>query len=131
MPTRGTSSRRIAVSIAVAVAVSVAAPLALAGQRTTPKLIGNAKAGKTVFTTTCAGCHTLKAAGAHGTIGPSLDKAALTEAVLIKAVTNGGATVMTAAARAKYQVPMAAFKGTLSAAQIQNVAAFVYTSTHK
>ena len=48
-------------------------------------------------------CHTLKAAGAVGNIGPNLDKTAkaLTEATIIKAITNGGASVMTKAAAAK------------------------------
>ena len=40
-------------------------------------------------------------------------------------------TVMTKAAVAKYSIKMTAYKGSLSTKQIQNVAAFVYTSTHK
>ena len=39
---------------------------------------GNAAAGKEIFTTTaqptCASCHTLKEAGATGTVGPDLDE---------------------------------------------------------
>jgi mono/diheme cytochrome c family protein len=97
-----------------------------------PALVGNAKAGKSVFATTCGACHTLMAAGAVGTIGPNLDKVAnaLTEADLIKAVTDGGASIMTKAAAAKYATHMVAYKGTLSTTQIQNVAAFIYKSTH-
>jgi mono/diheme cytochrome c family protein len=97
------------------------------------KVVGNPKAGKTVFTTNCGACHTLKAAGALGNIGPNLDKAAktLTEATIVKAVTKGGSSVMTKAAAAKYSTMMVAYGGVLSKTQIQNVAAFVYTSTHK
>ena len=86
-----------------------------------------------VFTTTCGTCHTLKAAKTAGTIGPNLDKAAapLTEALIIKAITNGGATIMTKSAAGEYPVKRAAFKGTLPEATINNVAAFVYPSTHK
>lgn len=111
------------------IALALAAPALSA----TPKLIGNPKAGKTVFTTTCGACHTLKAAAAVGNIGPNLDKVAgaLTEATLIKAVTNGGSTVMTKAAVAKYTTLMVAYKGVLTPKQIDDVAAFVYTSTHK
>ena len=115
-------------------ALACAAP-ALAHPSAAPKVVGNPKAGKTVFTTTgnCGACHTLKAAAAVGNIGPNLDKAAklLTEATIVKAVTNGGATVMTKAAAAKYSTMMVAYSSVLSKTQIQNVAAFVYVSTHK
>ena len=37
---------------------------------------------------------------------------------------------MTKAAAAKYSTQMVAYKGTLSTKQIQDVAAFIYTSTH-
>jgi len=37
---------------------------------------GNAAAGKSVFTSTgCGSCHTFKAAGTNGTVGPNLDDA--------------------------------------------------------
>jgi mono/diheme cytochrome c family protein len=125
--------RRIGAAIAGLCLLAFVAPVALGdSSAATPKLIGNAKAGKTVFSTTCAACHTLKAAGAVGTLGPNFDKIkpALAEAIIIKAVTNGGATVMPKAQLAKYTTQMAAYKGSLSATQINNVAAFVYTSTH-
>ncbi len=111
----------------------VAPDSALGRTGATPKLIGNAKAGKASFSSTCSACHTLKAAGAVGNIGPSLDKAApaLTEATIIKAITNGGSTVMTKAAAAKYTTMMVAYKGSLTPTVINNIAAFVYTSTHK
>jgi cbb3-type cytochrome c oxidase subunit III len=62
----------------------------------------------------CAGCHTLKAAGSTGTVGPNLDQLAskLTVAVVTHQVTNGGAI-------------MPSFAGTLSTAQIAAVAKYV------
>jgi len=62
----------------------------------------------------CAGCHTLAAAGSTGTVGPNLDQlgSKLTLAIVAKQVTNGGAV-------------MPAFKGKLTAAQIQAVAKYV------
>src|SRR5579862_1331105 len=63
---------------------------------------GNAVAGKQVFETAgCKGCHTLKPACAR----------------IVLQVTNGGAI-------------MPAFKSSLSTTQIQDVAAFVFKSTH-
>jgi cbb3-type cytochrome c oxidase subunit III len=68
----------------------------------------------------CSGCHTLAAAGSTGTVGPNLDQLApnLTVAIVARQVTNGGAV-------------MPAFKGKLSAAQIQAVAQYVDSSAGK
>src|SRR5262245_36281397 len=42
---------------------------------TTPAAKGDPVAGKAVFLSAgCTGCHTLKAANAHGTVGPNLDE---------------------------------------------------------
>jgi sulfite dehydrogenase len=105
-------------------------PAAALGDRSA-KVVGNPKLGKPIFVSTCAVCHTLKAANAVGKIGPDLDRTNLTQAVLIKAITNGGGSVMTKAAVAKYATHMTAYKGVLSPDQIKNVSAYVYTSTHK
>jgi sulfite dehydrogenase len=79
---------------------------------------GDATAGKQVFETAgCKGCHTLKAAGATGTVGPNLDDAKPDLALIVDRVVNG-------------QGGMPSFKGQLSDKQIADVAAFVYKSTH-
>jgi mono/diheme cytochrome c family protein len=78
---------------------------------------GDATAGKQVFETAgCKGCHTLKAAGATGTVGPNLDQAKPPLSKVVTQVLNGGGA-------------MPPFKGTLSSKQIADVAAFVVTST--
>ena len=89
------------------------ASVAGAGGYTTAGPIGTS--GAAIFKGAgCAGCHTLKAAGATGTIGRNLDQlaSALTLSIIVKQVTNGGAV-------------MPAFKGKLTAAQIQAVAQYV------
>lgn len=69
--------------------------------------------GKHVFQTAgCASCHTLKDAGATGTIGPNLDDKKPSEARVATQVTNGGKI-------------MPAFKTKLSAAEIAAVAKYV------
>jgi mono/diheme cytochrome c family protein len=74
---------------------------------------GDPVAGKKVFTSAgCSGCHTLKDAGATGNIGPNLDDLKPSEAAVQHQVEVGGGA-------------MPAFKGQLSATQIQNVAAYV------
>jgi mono/diheme cytochrome c family protein len=79
---------------------------------------GDPVAGKAVFETAgCGGCHTLKAAGSTGNVGPNLDDLKPSEDKVVEQVTNGGGG-------------MPPFKGQLSAKQIQDVAAFVFTSTH-
>jgi cytochrome c6 len=96
------------VALALAMAVSALAA-------TNP---GNAKKGKAVFAANCSACHTLKAANARGTIGPNLDQKKPTYAKAVLRVTNGKGA-------------MTSFKAMLSKTQIQDVAAFVYASTHK
>jgi mono/diheme cytochrome c family protein len=70
--------------------------------------------GKTVFTQNCKGCHTLKDAGATGSVGPNLDDLKPPKATVVRQVNNGGG-------------PMPAFKGKLSDAQIDAVATYVST----
>jgi cytochrome c553 len=76
----------------------------------------NAAAGATVFETAgCGSCHTLKAAGANGQIGPNLDNAHPGfEAVRAKVQGGGGG--------------MPSFAGQLTSKQIRDVAAFVAKS---
>jgi cbb3-type cytochrome c oxidase subunit III len=74
--------------------------------------------GKLIFQKKCASCHTLKDAGATGTIGPNLDQLMPSFAIAQKQVTNGG------------QV-MPAFKDVLSKAQIDAVAKYVATHAGK
>ncbi len=73
---------------------------------------GDAAAGKTVFTANCGGCHTLKDAGTSGAVGPKLDEVKPDAAKVTDRVTNGKGV-------------MPPFKGTLSDADIANVAAYV------
>ena len=74
---------------------------------------GDPVAGKQVFETAgCKGCHTLKDAGATGNVGPNLDQLKPAKAVVAHQVEVGGGA-------------MPAFKGQLSDAQIQAVAAYV------
>ncbi len=95
---------------------------------TAPKVIGNAVTGKTLFTSAgCSSCHVLAAAKSKGKIGPSLDAETLTEAKIITQITNGGYGVMGIAAKKQYPFPMSSFKSKLTAAKIQDIAAFVYT----
>jgi mono/diheme cytochrome c family protein len=82
---------------------------------------GNAKVGKSVFVASCGTCHVLKAAKTTGTIGPDLDRTKLAYATIRNVVTKG---------KSGSEGTMPPFRGTLSTKQIQNVAAFVYASTH-
>jgi mono/diheme cytochrome c family protein len=78
---------------------------------------GNAEAGAEVFASAgCGGCHTLKAAGSSGTVGPNLDEAKPDHDLVVERVTNG-------------KGPMPSFKDQLSEQQIQDVAAYVVAST--
>ena len=73
--------------------------------------------GRRIFVSSgCGGCHTLSAAGATGTVGPSLDLAKPSFDLVVERVTKGTA-----------QMP--SFKDVLSEQQIESVAAFVVAAT--
>ena len=75
--------------------------------------------GKDVFAKSgCASCHTLKDAGATGTVGPNLDEAKPSKDLVVERVTNGKA-------------PMPSFKGQLTGEEIQAVAEYVSTVAGK
>ena len=78
--------------------------------------------GRKVFTQIaqppCALCHTLKAAGAEGTIGPSLDELGLDQEKVLQAVRNGVGV-------------MPPFKDKLTPEQIEAVSRFVAESAGK
>jgi cytochrome c6 len=73
-------------------------------------------AGKTVFTTNCGSCHTLKEASTSGEVGPNLDELEPDLATVEHQVENGGGGM-----------PAFGKEGTLSAAEIKDVATFVST----
>lgn len=75
---------------------------------------------KAIFSANCASCHTLKAAGATGTVGPNLDELGVDEATIEHQVINGGG-------------PMPAFgkEGTLSPEEVKAVSAYVATEAGK
>jgi mono/diheme cytochrome c family protein len=74
---------------------------------------GGTAAGKAVFAKAgCGGCHTLKDAGTSGNVGPNLDQLKPTKDRVAHQVTVGGGA-------------MPAFKGQLTDAEIQEVAAYV------
>jgi mono/diheme cytochrome c family protein len=78
---------------------------------------GDPVAGKQVFETAgCKGCHTLKDAGASGTVGPNLDQAKPALSLVVQRVTLG-------------KGGMPSFKAQLSTKQIANVAAYVVKAT--
>jgi mono/diheme cytochrome c family protein len=84
-------------------------------------LQGDPVAGKAVFAANgCASCHTLAAAGATGTYGPNLDVAKPGQARVRLFVQNGSTSG---------GVSMPAFSD-MSATDLNNIAAFVYASTH-
>src|SRR6266516_5448849 len=97
-------------------AANTAAPATSTSTPSPPPGSGDAAAGKIVFTKTaspsCASCHTLKDAGSTGTVGPNLDQLKPDLARVKRQVENGGAV-------------MPAFKGKLSAKQIDDVATYV------
>ncbi len=101
--------------VAAYVAAVAGTPASIAASKP-PSALGND--GKAIFQSECASCHTLKAAGATGTVGPNLDQLKPAQARVVRQVTNGGAV-------------MPAFKGKLTPAQIAAVATYVSSNAGK
>lgn len=101
---------------AIDVAAYVASVAGVGGFAAAPGSVGTN--GEAIFKANCSSCHTLAAAGSTGTVGPNLDQLKPAMAVVVHQVTNGGSI-------------MPAFKGKLSAAQIQAVAKYVSSSAGK
>jgi mono/diheme cytochrome c family protein len=80
---------------------------------------GAAADGEAIFAEAgCGSCHTLKAAGATGTVGPNLDDAKPSKELVVDRVTNGKGA-------------MPSFKGSYSAEQIAAVADYVSRNAGK
>ena len=80
-------------------------------------LVGDPTVGAALFPSSCGSCHALAAANTTGTSGPNLDAYAPTQEILVGYIANGSDA-------------MPAFGGTLTDAQIDGLAAYVYRSTH-
>jgi mono/diheme cytochrome c family protein len=68
--------------------------------------------GKSIFASTCGGCHTLADAGTNGAVGPNLDESKPSFELALDRVTNG-------------KGGMPSFKGQLTEEQIRAVAEYV------
>jgi cbb3-type cytochrome c oxidase subunit III len=98
------------------VAAFVAANAGVSGFAVSRAITGNN--GKNIFKSQCASCHTLKDAGATGTVGPSLDQLKPPFSIVKNQVIHGGGV-------------MPAFKGKLTDAQITAVARYVSSRAGK
>jgi mono/diheme cytochrome c family protein len=109
-----------ATSTQTAAASTESAPTSTEQTTTTTAATGSSETiaeGKRIFASAgCVACHTLKAAGATGNVGPNLDQVRPSYDKVIERVTNG-------------KPPMPSFRGKLSAREIQDVARFVSSST--
>jgi mono/diheme cytochrome c family protein len=103
-----------AVAAALVVVLLFAGPgLIGAKKKTTTPQGTSASSGVQLFKSEgCGGCHTLKAAGAKGAIGPNLDQVRPDSATVIAIVRSGGGS-------------MPSFAGKLSDAQITALASYV------
>jgi cytochrome c6 len=73
-------------------------------------------ANKALFKANCGSCHTLKAAGTHGAVGPNLDTNKDSLAKIRNQVTNGG----------RFMPPFSTTRGgKLTAAKISAIASYV------
>jgi mono/diheme cytochrome c family protein len=103
----------LCVAAAVLVLVLLFAGPSVIGAKKKSPYVRSAAPGAQIFASAgCGGCHTLKAAGTTGSIGPNLDELRPDAATVAAIVRSGGGT-------------MPSFAGKLSDAQIATVARYV------
>jgi mono/diheme cytochrome c family protein len=116
------TARRLVVTV-VLVLCAVAVAGAAAATKPKPKPLsasGNPGVGKHLFQQQqCGSCHIMAAAGEMdgSGVGPDLDHVTKTYAQIVTQITSGGHG-------------MTPYKGVLSAAQIQDVATFIWQTSH-
>ena len=102
---------------AVVAGAAVAAGSAFAAAPKTA-IVGNAKTGKSLFKAhQCGSCHLMAAANAfNGSgAGPDLDQTKKSYTQIVNSITKGGAG-------------MTGYRGALTTVQIEDLAAFIYTT---
>jgi mono/diheme cytochrome c family protein len=92
------------------------------------KVAGDPVRGGALFTGYCSSCHTLKAARSTARFGPNLDNMKPTYAQVVDQVTTGGTggAGLPSTARLTFGPGIHTF----TKADISDIAAFVYLSTH-
>lgn len=113
-----TTTAPVTTTAAVTTTTAATTTTAIVKPPATEALIGDPTDGASVFVSAgCGQCHTLAAAGTTGTVGPNLDALAPDQPTIVNQVTGGGGF-------------MPSFAASLSATQINDVASYVYQSTH-
>jgi mono/diheme cytochrome c family protein len=109
----------------IALATPAAAP------RRGANIPGDSAAGKVLFKDYCSGCHTLKAVGATGRVGPNLDKLKPSYARIVRQVTTGGPPPGQTRRKPLPAAMITFGPGTFKGADIRDIAAFVFNATQK
>jgi mono/diheme cytochrome c family protein len=112
--------RRVAV-VAVLLALASFACASAFATTPKPKIAGNAKTGRKIFIAQqCGSCHLMGAANQMDGSGegPDLDHVTKTYAQIVTQITKGGRG-------------MTGYGKVLTTAQIEDLAAFIYTTSHK
>jgi mono/diheme cytochrome c family protein len=122
------SKWKVSLAAGAAAAALLGAALAVAAAASVP---GNPVIGKALFLRSglfCASCHTLKAAGSTGRDGTNLDRAKPGYATIVEVVTKGRKPSR------RWPTGMPGYggpRGEVPKAEIKDIAAFVYTATHR
>jgi mono/diheme cytochrome c family protein len=96
LPERETVLKSLGLTASLVAAAGVLALTAVlfnrdnAGETPSKPELGATTAGQDTFVSTCGSCHTLKAAGTTGRVGPDLDALKPDKARVLAAINNGG-----------------------------------------
>jgi cytochrome c551 len=86
------SFRRVCAAITIASSIALAACGGSDGKSSTSSGGGSGGSidAKQLFVQSCAGCHSMKAAGSNGTMGPSMDDLAPSKESVLRQIKMGG-----------------------------------------
>jgi mono/diheme cytochrome c family protein len=123
---QGAAVIRLTLAVLVASGVAITA-VALSHSRAA-RADGDPARGKVLFKGYCAECHTLRAAGSTGRLGPNLDNMKPSYALVVNQIETGGTggAGLPPTARLTFGPGIHTF----AAADIRDIAAFVFLSTH-
>ena len=118
---------RITVALVVSLGVIAFAAPGAAPQRGV-KVVGHPARGKVLFKVYCSNCHTLKAAGSTGHLGPNLDKLKPSYAEVVTQLITGGTG---GAGLPRSDLTFGPGIHEFTTADMHDIAAFVFISTHE
>lgn len=118
----------VRITLAVLAVIGVAIAMVVTTRGRGVRVVGNRVRGEALFKGYCSSCHTLKAAGATARLGPDLDRLKPSYARVVHQIITGGTG---GAGLPRSALTFGPGIHTFTQSDIRDMAAFVFTATHR